>query len=531
MIQINQLTMSYGAKLLFFDVDLILSDQTHYALVGANGAGKSTLLKLMTGEEEPISGTISIPKDASIGWLKQDQFRYENTIITDIVLQGKPKLWQALVGKNKVLAEADWDEKTAHRLSRLEETIAEQNGYSALSFAEKLLIGLGIHSEYHQKPLSSLSGGYKLRVLLAQALFQEPDTLLLDEPTNHLDIISIHWLEKYLKNEFRGIVIFISHDVQFINRLADYILDIDYGEVREYSGNYEKFLAEKKLIEEQKLHIKKQMEQKIADMQKLVDRFRAGTRAKQAQSRAKMIEKMELPDIKHSSRAWPHFHFHPNRRSGKLILRVKGLGKEFLNKKLFSNLSFEISRGEKVAIIGENGIGKSTLIKILLGNVLQNDGEYEWGHETQISYFSQDHHELLNRRVKVLEWIGEMVSDVTEQHIRKVLGQVLFKKDDIDKDILSLSGGEAARLLLAKNILESGNVLILDEPTNHLDIEAGESLAEALKAYPGTLLFVSHDRHFINKIANRILFISHNKKLIDYKGSFAEFEKMYNDQK
>src|SRR3990167_1062571 len=527
MILINQLTMSYGQKLLFFDVSLILSDQTHYALVGANGAGKSTLLRLMTGEEEPISGGISISKDATIGWLKQDQFRYEDTIITDIVLQGKPKLWQALVEKEKLLVTTHWDEKTAHRLSQLEETVAEQNGYSALSLAEKLLTGLGIPADYHQKPLSSLSGGYKLRVLLAQALFQEPDILLLDEPTNHLDIISIHWLEKYLKNEFRGIVLFISHDIEFINRLADHILDIDYGEIREYSGNYEKFLDEKKLIEEQKLHAKKHMEQKIAEMQKVVDRFRAGTRAKQAQSRVKMIEKMELPDIKHSSRAWPHFHFKPNRPSGKSVLRVKNLGKEFLNKRLFSNLSFEIARGEKVAIIGENGIGKSTLIKILLGKIHKTEGEYEWGHETHVSYFSQDHHDLLDKHSPVLEWLSEMASNVAEQQIRKTLGQVLFKKDDVGKDVLSLSGGEAARLLLARIILEAGNVLVLDEPTNHLDIETTESLSQALRSYHGTLIFVSHDRHFIRKIANRFLFISRDKKLIDYKGSFSEFESLY----
>lgn len=527
MIQINQLTMSYGQKLLFFDVNLILSDGVRYALVGANGAGKSTLLKLITGEEEPVSGSISISKEASIGWLKQDQFRYENTVIMDIVLQGKRKLWHALVEKNQLLQTTHWDEKTAHHLSQLEETIAEEDGYSAISFAEKLLVGLGIGSDYHQKPLHSLSGGFKLRVLLAQTLFQEPDTLLLDEPTNHLDILSIRWLEKYLKNEFRGMVIFISHDVEFVNRLADHILDVDYGEILEYSGNHEKFLAEKKLIEEQQLHAKKHIEQKIANMQKLVDRFRAGTRAKQAQSRAKMIEKMELPDIKHTSRAWPHFHFKPNRESGKWVLRANNIGKQFQNRKLFSNLNFEILRGEKIAIIGVNGVGKSTLIKIFLGKTQQTEGEYEWGHETHISYFSQDHHDLLDRHSPVLGWLGEMATHVTEQQIRKTLGQVLFKKDDVEKDILSLSGGEAARLLLARMVLESGNVLILDEPTNHLDIEATESLVHALKCYNGTLIFVSHDRHFISKIANRILFVSHDKKLIDFKGSFTEFETRY----
>lgn len=527
MIQINQLTMSYGQKILFYDANILLSDGAHYALVGANGVGKSTLLKLMTGEEEPVSGTVSISKDATIGWLKQDQFRYENTLITDIVLQGKQKLWQALVEKEAILESDQFDEKAAHRLSHLEEIIAQENGYSAVSFAEKLLVGLGIDPQYHQKPLSSLSGGFKLRVLLAQALFQEPDTLLLDEPTNHLDILSIRWLEKYLKTEFRGMVLFISHDVEFINRLADKILDIDYGEIREYSGKYEKFLTEKKLIEEQQLLAKKHIEQKIADMQQLVDRFRAGTRAKQAQSRAKMIDKIELPDIKNTSRAWPHFHFKPHRQSGKSVLRTKGLGKEFQNKKLFSNINVEISRGEKVAIIGENGIGKSTLIKILLGKIEPSDGHFEWGHETYISYFSQDHHDLLNKHVSILEWLADMASHVNEQQIRKALGQVLFSKDDVEKDIMSISGGEAARLLLARISLEQGNVLILDEPTNHLDIESTDALVHALQNYPGTLLFVSHDRHFISQIANRVLFISHDKKLIDHKGEFIAFEKLY----
>jgi ATPase subunit of ABC transporter with duplicated ATPase domains len=527
MILINQLTHSYGQKLLFFDVDLVLSEKTHYALVGSNGAGKSTLLKLMTYEETPVSGVISVPKERTIGWLKQDQFLYENTIITDIVLRGKPKLWDALERKEKLLKADHWDEKKAHQLSHLEEIIALQDGYSAEAFAQKLLLGLGIHADYHQQPLSSLSGGYKLRVLLAQALFQEPDILLLDEPTNHLDIISIHWLLNYLKSEFRGMVIFISHDISFIDRLADKILDIDYGEIREYSGNYEKFLTEKKLIEEQKLHLKKHMEQKMAAMQKLVDRFRAGTRAKQAQSRAKMIEKIELPDIKQSSRAWPHFHFKQKRPSGKTVLRVKKLGKEFDDHQLFSNISFEINRGEKVAIIGENGVGKSTLIKILLGKIKQTEGDYEWGHETHVSYFSQDHHDLLNQHESVINWLEEAASNVTQQDIRKILGQVLFHKDDVLKDILALSGGEASRLLLARIILESGNVLVLDEPTNHLDIEATETLANALSSYPGTLIFVSHDRHFISKIANRVLFVPREKKLVDFKGSFVEFEKQY----
>lgn len=518
MISTHQLSMAYGEKLLFYDVTLILANQRRYALVGANGSGKSTFLKLLMGTEEPVAGSFSIPKAASVGWLKQDQFRYENTVITDIVLQGKPALWQAMQEKEKLLTANQWNEKNVNRLGQLEETIAHLNGYRAESLAEKLLTGLGIQPSYHKKPLSTLSGGFKLRVLLAQALFQEPDILLLDEPTNHLDVLSIQWLENYLKNEFQGLLLFISHDVAFIDRLADNILDIDYGEIRPYSGNYEKFLSEKKLIEEQKLHEKKQAELKIAEMQRFVDKFRAkSSRAKQAQSRLKMIEKIEIPDIKKSSRMTPHFNFKPLRPSGKQVLKVRNLAKTFKNKPLFKELNFEIRRGEKVAIVGENGIGKSTLIKLLLAKIPPDDGHFEWGYETHISYFSQDHYDLLNKNATILDWLTTQVQDVSEQTMRKFLAQVLFTKDDVVKNILTLSGGEAARLLLAKLILESPNVLVLDEPTNHLDIEAIDSLADSLKKYAGTLLFVSHDRHFINKIADRILFISHHKKLQDVK--------------
>ncbi|MEN9917310.1 MAG: hypothetical protein RLY40_1249 [Pseudomonadota bacterium] len=462
MISINQLSMAYGEKLLFYDVNLILSTNTRYALVGANGAGKSTFLKLLTGAEQPIDGTLSIPKAASLGWLKQDQFRYENTRISDIVLQGKPDLWQALQEQHKLLHSDLNNEKILNRLGKIEEEIVCLNGYSADALAAKLLIGLGIQLEYHEKPLSTLSGGFKLRVLLAQALFQEPDILLLDEPTNHLDFISILWLEKYLKTEFNGLLVFISHDVEFINRLADQILDIDYGEIREYSGNYEKFLAEKQLIIEQKLQEKRNIELKIAHMQSFVDRFRAlASRAKQAQSRVKMLAKMEIPDIKESSRSSPSFHFKSIRPSGKWVVRVKGLAKDFKEKKLFQQLNFEIKRGEKVAILGENGIGKSTLIKILLNIIAADQGSVEWGYETHVSYFSQDHHDLLNKHINVLAWLEQYAAGSNEQLLRKTLAQVLFNKEDVLKDILALSGGEAARLLLAKMLIEPANVLIV----------------------------------------------------------------------
>ncbi|OGV25704.1 MAG: ABC-F family ATPase [Legionellales bacterium RIFCSPHIGHO2_12_FULL_37_14] len=528
MIALNQLGMAYGQRLLFYNVSLNLNSGNSYALVGANGCGKSTFFRLITQEEEVTSGEIIMPKDATIGWLKQDQFRYEDTLIKDIVLQGKINLWQALCERETLLASDVFDDDKGFRFAALEETIAHYNGYTADSEIETILLGLGIAKDYLQKPLKSLSGGYKLRVLLAQTLFQQPSILLLDEPTNHLDILSIRWLEKYLKNEYKGLVIFISHDMEFIDNLADYILDLDYGEIRQYRGNYARFLAEKTLLEEQRNLEKKSAEAKIAEMQKFVDRFKAkASKAAQARSRMKMIEKIEIPDVKHSSRIAPHFHFMPKRPSGKHIIDAKSLSKSFNNKVLFKNLNLKVDRGEKVAIMGVNGIGKSTLIKIVTGMLESDEGQVILGHEVMLSYFSQDHYELLNRHVSVLNWLSFEVSGVTEQQIRRVLGQMLFVKEDVAKDILSLSGGEAARLLLGKIILESPNLLILDEPTNHMDLETIEALAEALSQYHGTVVFVSHNRHFVDKIATRILYFDPQVRVRDYKGRYADFAQNY----
>lgn len=524
MITLNQLGMTFGDNLLFYDVNLNLLPGKSYALVGANGCGKSTFFKLITGEEEKTDGEIIIPKEASIGWLKQDQFRYEDTPLVDIVMQGKPVLWKALQEKEQLLALEDWDEKTGFRFSELEEIIFHYNGYNVQTDVERILVGLGIAVEYHSQPLKSLSGGYKLRVLLAQTLFQNPSILLLDEPTNHLDIISIQWLEKFLKNEFPGLVIFISHDQEFIDNLADFILDLDYGEIRQYRGNYERFLAEKALVQEQKLTERKSAEAKIAVMQKFVDKFKAkASKAGQAKSRMKMIEKVKIPDLLNSSRIAPHFNFVPKRPSGKQVCKIEGLNKAYPDKQLFKDFNLEINRGDKLAIMGVNGRGKSTLVKILMDAIERDSGNIIWGNEVRISYFSQDHHEQLNKSVSVFNWLNELAVGCTEQQVRKVLGQMLFVKDDVDKDILSLSGGESARLLLGKVLLEAPNVLILDEPTNHMDIETIEELAKALCHYTGTLIFVSHNRYFVEKIATRILYLTETTKTRDFKGRYVDF--------
>lgn len=516
--------MAFGDRFLFSDVDLILNDNCRYALVGANGSGKSTFFKLITGEEGLSFGEINIPKDASIGWLKQDQFRYEDTRILDVVLQGKPLLWAAQQERDDLMLLETWDDKTGFRLAELEELIMHHDGYQALGEMTSILEGLGIPASYHEKPLSALSGGYKLRVLLAQVLFQRPSILMLDEPTNHLDIISIRWLEKFLKTNFKGLVIFISHDIEFINNTCDAILDIDYGEIRKYSGNYQKFLEEKQLIDEQKKIEKKSAEDKIAHMKKFVERFGAkASKAAQARSRMKMIDKIEVPDVINSSRIAPHFKFVPQRPSGKQVCQVQNLKKSYQGKVLFEHLNFEIHRGDRIAILGVNGKGKSTLLKVLLNEVEKDEGNITWGNEVRISYFSQDHHDLLNQSNTAFKWLNEHASGCTEQQVRQVLGQMLFKKDDVDKDILSLSGGESARLLLGKVILENPNVLILDEPTNHLDVETIESLADALSAYTGTLIVVSHNRYFIERFANKIFYFSQHKNVQFMKGTYHEF--------
>jgi len=529
MISVSHISMVYGARLLFDDVNLNLLKGFRYALVGANGTGKSTFLKLLAGHDTPSLGEVIISKKASIGFLKQDQFRYEQDTVLEVVLQGKPRLWEALREKDKLLAQDLLDEKMGLRLAVLEDIIFQEEGYTAETFAQTLLLGLGIKAVDHRKALSALSGGFKLRVLLAQSLFEQPDILLLDEPTNHLDIMSIAWLEEYLKNQFKGVLIFISHDQGFLNALATHVLDVDYGEIREYVGNYDRFIQEKQLRVEQKLREHQYIENKIAHMRVFVDRFKASaSRSKQAMSREKMIDKLELPDIKKSSRVSPKFLFKQRRPSGKKILEVEKLCKQFGSKTVLKNVHFSVDRGEKVAIIGHNGIGKSTLLKILLEKHQADQGSYTWGYESHIAYFAQDHHDALDHKVSVLEWLSETCSQETREGIRQALGQMLLGQDDIHKKISTLSGGEAARLLFASMVLQKANILILDEPTNHLDLESRESLALALREFEGAVLFVSHDRSFVSSIANRVLALT-EKGVTDFQGSYQDYLKEYGE--
>jgi len=527
MLTITNLAMQFGTKLLFTDVNLNFNVGHKYGLVGANGAGKTTFFKLLNKEETPSDGEVNMVKNSRVGCLKQDQFMYENTSIINTVIAGKEELWSAIEEKEKLLALETCDEETGYRLGELEQVIYDNDGYTADIFASELLIGLGVKEEYHHLPLSVLSGGYKLRVLLAQSLFNDPDILLLDEPTNHLDIVSIYWLENYLKEKFKGVLVFISHDLTFLNNLATHILDIDYGEIKSYTGNYDRFVFEKQQIVELKMHEVNYLEKKIAKMQAFVDRFGAkASKATQAKSREKQIEKIELPDVQKSSRLNPHFNFKQKRPSGKLVLRLEQIAKSYKDQLILNKVGFTVQRGEKIIIIGANGIGKSTLLKILMGKVQTDSGEFEWGHESQISYFAQDHHELLNESISILEWMRKSMPLETDQAIRSTLGQVLFRQDEVNKNILNLSGGEGARLLLAKIILEQSSILVLDEPTNHLDIESKEVLKKALVDYPGTLMLVTHDRDFAMNIGSRVIALN-QKGIIDFKGGYLDYLEKY----
>lgn len=523
MLDIRNISMEYGEKSLFRDVNLTLLPTQRYGIVGANGTGKSTFLKIMSSDEIPSGGSVEKAKSHSIGILKQNHFRFDNDRIVDVVIQGNTALWNALTEKDKLLNKEDFTEQDGYRLSELEDVIMRQGGYDAEIIAKNLLVGLGVLEKFHNGPMSALSGGYKLRVLLAQVLYQKPDIMLLDEPTNHLDIVSIAWLEEFLKTSFKGLLVFISHDRSFLNNLTTNILDIDYDTILDYVGNYDKFLIQKQETLRLKECELKNQEKKIEALQGFIDRFGAkASKATQAASRQKMIDKIELVEIKESNIFKPYFSFTPKRASGKSVLKVQQLSKRFDERVLLKNVSFDIHRGNKCAVIGPNGIGKSTLLKIILNELQGDQGEFEWSETVQVGYFAQDYRTQLVPEKTIWEWMEENVV-APAQEIRKTLGQVLFSGDDVHKKIAALSGGESARLVMAKLILEKNNVLVMDEPTNHLDMESIDALIEALQEFNGAVLFVSHNRYFIDNIATRVLSLSERHGVQDYLGNYQDY--------
>lgn len=526
MIAANNLSMRFGGKILFKNVNFQLNPGQHYGLVGANGCGKSTLIKILTGEATPETGDISCPSQASIGTLKQNQFLYDDVRIVDTVMMGKTKLWEAISQKEQLLQKEKFGEEDCHLLEELEKIVISYQGYSAESEAAKLLEGLGLNVEVHKQHMKTLSGGYKLRVLLAQVLFSQPDILLLDEPTNHLDIYSIKWLEDYLKG-FPGTLLISSHDRDFLNSICHQIVDMDYGNIKIYKGNYDRFQEskmEEKILKEKTLE---KHEAKKEDLQSFIDRFKAkSSKARQAQSKMKLVEKLEEEmegiELSPSSRLFPKLRFDLVRPSGAITLTVKSLFKSYADKQVLKDITFSVERGDRIAIIGANGIGKSTLLEILTQNKKADQGAFEWGFAAQYAYFPQDHKRDVYGSISLLDWLGQFDTLMPEERLREILARVLFSGDDVKKPVSILSGGETARLVLAKMMLLKHNVLIFDEPTNHLDMEATEALLEALQNYPGTLIFVSHNRHFVSKIANRIIEIS-DKGLKDFRCTYIEY--------
>ena len=522
MIRISSLGMAFGGQELFGDTSLGLFPGNIYGLVGANGAGKSTFMKILTGEIKSFTGEVSMQSDAKMGILAQDQFAFDDLSLADAVIGGKKELWTALTERDALLEKDDLSNEEGIRLSELEGTIADHDGYSAESEAAELLAGLGIKPDPFKTTMKQLSGGYRIRVLMARCLYSGPDILLLDEPTNHLDIHSIEWLETYLKN-FTGLAVIISHDHSFLNNITTSVLDIDYGEIRLYKGNYDDFLSRKyenlELIEKENVKLKK----KADDAQKFIDRFKAkASKARQANSRMKMLDKMDIPEIMETSRRAPHFRFRAGSKSGKVVLKVKDLSIAFGEKKLFSNLNFELERNMKMAIVGENGVGKTSLLKLIVGELKPTTGEVIPGHNMDLGYFSQNHMDVLNEKSTPYEWLGDAFPRASETEIRSLLGRMLFSKDEAMKKNSSLSGGETTRLILGKLMFNNHNFLILDEPTNHMDLETVDAFADALSDFDGTILFVSHNRYFTDKLADIVMEIK-PEGIETFEGSYSEY--------
>ena len=523
MIAVNQLGKRFGAQILFGGVTHKFNPGQCYGIVGANGSGKSTFLRILTGEEEASDGDRIVPGDCQLGFLRQDRFRDLEQTIIDMAMMGDERVFAALTERDALLARAEDGEFETERYSELEDILQQGDGYTLESRAAEVLEGLGIPASHHQQSLSTLSGGFQLRVLLAQTLTGRPDVLLLDEPTNHLDIISIRWLEKFIAG-FAGTVVVVSHDQHFLNSVCTTILDVDYDTILAYPGNYDKFVQNKAGERERREKEITKQEKEMAEQQAFIDRFKAkATKARQAQSKQKQLDKITIVKVPTSSRRYPKFKFEQKRPSGKEVLKVEGLQKSFGDKRVLTDVNLDIRREDRLAVIGPNGIGKSTLLKILVDRHNADAGFFEWGHEVAVGFVPQDHRDALTDPSQTtLEYLWSTRPAAPTSEVRGLLGRALFSGDDVDKKVGQLSGGEAARLLFSELMGDKPNVLILDEPTNHLDLEAIEALIGALKNYDGTLIFVSHDRHFVSSLATRIIELKLDGATV-YNGSYDEY--------
>ncbi len=538
MLSVSNVSMRYGAKILFEEVSTAFTPGKRYGLTGPNGAGKSTFMKLLSGELEPQKGTVVRPR--KLGVLSQDQFAFDAHTVLDTVIMGNKRLWAALQERDAIYAKHDMTDEDGMKLGELEGIVGEEDGYSAESDAAVLLQGLDIDEELHARKMSELQGGQKVRVLLAQALFGHPQALLLDEPTNHLDLDSIHWLQSFLAT-YDGVVIAISHDRHFLNSICTHIADIDYETIITYTGSYDDMVVAKTQVRSQIEAQNAQREKKISQLNEFIARFAAGTRSSQVQSRRKEVERLQVTELAKSNIQRPFIKFEQKRPSGKHILEIEHLGKAYEGKRVLGDFTASISRGEKIAIMGRNGAGKTTLLNALLANspttpeaelrkttgyggAFVDSGKVIWGHEASIGYFAQDHRSLIEGGTTVIEWLHQWDPAAVTEELRGILGQMLFAREEATKSTSVLSGGEAARVLFCKLMLQKPNVLVLDEPTNHLDLESINALNIALQRYHGTVLLVTHDHDLIDEVATRIWHFESDHKLTDFKGSYEEYQ-------
>lgn len=512
--------MQFGAKPLFENVSVKFNNGNRYGLIGANGCGKSTFMKILGSDLEPSAGQVMLEPNTRLGKLKQDQFAYEEFSVVDTVIMGHTELWAVKSERDRIYSLPEMSEEDGMRVAELEVAFAEMDGYTAESRAGELLLGLDIPIEQHFGPMSAVAPGWKLRVLLAQALFSDPDVLLLDEPTNNLDINTIRWLENILV-ERNSTIIIISHDRHFLNSVCTHMADLDYGELRVYPGNYDDYMMASTQAREKLLNENAKKKAQIAELQAFVSRFSANaSKAKQATSRAKQIDKIQLDDVKPSSRVSPYIKFVQNKKLHRQAVTLDQVAKGF-DRPLFSDLSLQIEAGERIAIIGPNGAGKTTLLRCLYGDLQPDSGTVKWAEQAEIGYFAQDHAADFVDDVNLFDWMKQWTKG-DEQLVRGALGRMLFSNDEVKKKVKVLSGGEKGRMLFGKLSLVNPNVLLMDEPTNHLDMESIEALNLALENYPGTLIFVSHDREFVSSLATRIIDMQPTG-LIDFHGNYEDY--------
>ena len=523
MISANNVTLRIGKKALFEDVNIKFTEGNCYGLIGANGAGKSTFLKILSGQLEPTGGDVTITPGQRLSFLQQDHFKYDEYTVLDTVIMGNKRLYDIMKEKDAIYMKEDFTDEDGIRASELEAEFADMDGWNAESDAATLLNGLGIPTEEHYTLMGDMPGPLKVKVLLAQALFGNPDILLLDEPTNHLDLDAINWLEEFLIN-FENTVIVVSHDRYFLNKVCTNIADIDYGKIQLYAGNYDFWYESSQLLVKQMKEANKKKEEKIKELQEFISRFSANaSKSKQATSRKRALEKIQLDEIRPSSRKYPYIDFRPNREIGNEVLMVENLSKTIDGVKILDNISFTLGREDKVALVGGNEQAKTVLFKILMGEMEPDSGNYKWGVTTSQAYFPKDNTKDFDNDLTIADWLTQYSEIKDATYVRGFLGRMLFPGEDGVKRVRVLSGGEKVRCLLSKMMISGANILILDEPTNHLDMESITALNNGLIKFPGVILFTSHDHQFVQTTANRIMEILPNGTMIDKITTYDEY--------